>query len=407
MKNFFANIFIILATVIIALPANAVTKEEFEKARFIAAKAYVRYSNNGAGYLDEHPATSMAELEAQLAPHETDKKNLQNFKAKGAPSNYADWDKEKLMKYWSSEFFKGSGLSSEAASARQAKIKAGIGAMKIAPKEEQKPQEDVAVDTAKSTETDNQEAPELADELTTLTEEPTQDSIISDTASAITETETEESSSSSSTWIYVVILIILIAVVIVLVYYAARMMKQQPTDKPSQPSQPSQPVQPMQPVQPVQPVQPAQTVRTAPRAEEPTHRLQPAPAPQPHIHQSTQSATHPQAPAQNAQSIRTLYLGRANKDRIFVRSDHQFIDAKSIYILQTANGYTGTFRVIDDPRAIATISTNPAVWLANGCEIATMATAGDIQSIVTDEEGIAIFSDGCWRVSRPAAIHFE
>ena len=53
---------LLLLQLMIPLAASAVTDREMEEARTIAAQAYLRYANDGSGYLDEFKATSMAEL---------------------------------------------------------------------------------------------------------------------------------------------------------------------------------------------------------------------------------------------------------------------------------------------------------------------------------------------------------
>ena len=118
------------------LGAMAVTKEEMEKARVIAAKNYIRYANNMSGYLDEANPQSMTELEA-LLKNETDKKSFQQFKSCPIPSDYPSWDKEKLVEYWSQTFFNEnrSNLNAMAANNGEAKlkIKRAIQAMKVSP----------------------------------------------------------------------------------------------------------------------------------------------------------------------------------------------------------------------------------------------------------------------------------
>ena len=59
--------------------ASAVTDKEMEQARTIATKAYLRYANDGSGYLDKLNPKTMAELEKNLKPKE--KENLKAFKA--------------------------------------------------------------------------------------------------------------------------------------------------------------------------------------------------------------------------------------------------------------------------------------------------------------------------------------
>jgi len=75
-----------------------VTDKEMEQARTIAAKAYLRFANDGSGYLDDVNATSMTELRKSLKKKEVE--NLAAFTAIKTPSDYASWDKDKLISYW-------------------------------------------------------------------------------------------------------------------------------------------------------------------------------------------------------------------------------------------------------------------------------------------------------------------
>ena len=94
----YLKFFAILSVVLVPSLALGVTQKEMEQARTIAAKAYIRYVNDGSGYLDELNPTTMEELEASLKPKE--KENIKAFKAIAVPSDYKSWDKEKLVEYW-------------------------------------------------------------------------------------------------------------------------------------------------------------------------------------------------------------------------------------------------------------------------------------------------------------------
>ena len=59
----------IIASVVLAvfaIPVFAVTDKEMEEARTITARAYLRYANDGSGYLDDFKATTMSQLESKL-----------------------------------------------------------------------------------------------------------------------------------------------------------------------------------------------------------------------------------------------------------------------------------------------------------------------------------------------------
>ena len=65
---------------LLAIPCIfAVSDAEMEQARVIATQCYLRYANNGSGYLDDiHPKT-MKELESKLKAKE--KENIKAFNA--------------------------------------------------------------------------------------------------------------------------------------------------------------------------------------------------------------------------------------------------------------------------------------------------------------------------------------
>ena len=71
LRNFLklkAAIFIVLLSV--PTFVFGVSQKEMEQARTIAAKAYLRYANDGSGYLDDLNPTTMQELEASLKSKE-------------------------------------------------------------------------------------------------------------------------------------------------------------------------------------------------------------------------------------------------------------------------------------------------------------------------------------------------
>lgn len=104
---------------------------------------------------------------------------------------------------------------------------------------------------------------------------------------------------------------------------------------------------------------------------------------------------------------RVIYLGRANRDRIFVRADKNLTPGKSVYRLVTTNGMTGSFAVDTDPSVAAMAALAPATVLYGACELPSSPTGADFTRIVTDTAGTAIFEDGCWKVLRPCAAHLE
>ena len=204
-----------------AVECRAVSDREMEEARAIAAKAYLRYANNGSGYLDEVNAKSIAELQKSLKAKE--KENIKAFLAIPVPKDYATWDKTKLVEYWGSTAFKAAGLIEEGKGARP-RVRKQIMAMSIsapsaaapaetpaeaapAPAEAAPAEASVAEQPAEAAAADPaaQQADILAD----------QKAIEDDAKNAAPESQ---NSGSNSTWIYVVILCVLIGVVVWLVY---------------------------------------------------------------------------------------------------------------------------------------------------------------------------------------------
>lgn len=218
-----------LAMLATALGALAVTDAEMDEARAITAKFYVRYINNGAGYLDNWQPSSMAQLEKKLS-NKTDRDNLKKFRQVATPTDYAPWDKDRLIAYWSDAFFKenGSQLDPKAADNAMCKkqIKQTLGRMTIAapapatapeaPAETAPAQAEPAADTPSPADTELAIDEELAN-------------VDAEIQEANNEVEREAAApanqSASGTWVYILVLAILVAVVIFLVIFASRTMK--------------------------------------------------------------------------------------------------------------------------------------------------------------------------------------
>ena len=122
----------IIASVVLAvfaIPLFAVTDKEMEEARTITAQAYLRYANDGSGYLDDFKATTMSQLESKLKAKE--KENIKAFKSVKVPSDYASWDKAKLVEFWGVTFFTSPNLAEKGKVARS-RVKQRINAMTVA-----------------------------------------------------------------------------------------------------------------------------------------------------------------------------------------------------------------------------------------------------------------------------------
>lgn len=220
--------------VMLALPASAVTDKEMEEAKAITAKAYLRYVNDGSGYLDDITVKSMSELNSKLKAKE--KENIQAFNSVKVPQDYASWDKAKLVEFWAVTFFTSPSLDSKGKGAKP-RVRKQIEAMNVsAPSKPEKPaaetenktaEPEVQTQAEQAAETqplDGQIPPEELDAQQQRDVLADQKNMEQDAA----ESEEEVPEQQSHTWVYVLVLAILVAVVIWLVVYAANLMKRQP-----------------------------------------------------------------------------------------------------------------------------------------------------------------------------------
>lgn len=409
----------------------AVTDNEMEQARTIAAQAYLRYANNGSGYLDDVKATNIADLQKELKAKEQE--NIKAFLAIPVPKDYAQWDKAKLAEYWSVTALNTPGLIDQGKGAKS-RIRSRINSMSVS---DPVAQPAAVPDAAAAT------APEQTPSV--LTDSVPQDilsqeqDILADQKAIEADSQTPSmESSSNSTWIYVVILIILIAVVVWLVIYAAKVMKNQQGDGHGD-SNDSEELNDMrerakraiaQYKEKLQELNEqlqesdsklAEAQEETRRYKEDNRRLNEriadlqaklraaaaAPAPR----QQPQPQSRPQArPAQEKDSddiLHVIYLGRANSRGIFVRADRNYSNGNSVYKLDTEDGLTGTFEYVDNTSMNRTVLDRPKEMLSGGC------TADDIEDtlgateIVTESRGTAIFENGYWKVLRKSRIRFK
>ncbi len=416
----------------------AVTDEEMDHARAIAGQVYLRYTNDKADYLDSKKAQSVKELRSMVEGHKTDAENLKQFLAAPVSKDYPSWGKEQLAAYWSKTFFQNANLSKKAEQSRNNTIKARIGTMTVTEPSAEKPQPEELPQ-----EQQTQAAPSA--EQAAAQEAPVQ-AVDSSAAETSAEEEVSQADKGSNTWLYVVLLIILIGIVIWLVMYAMRAMKgpeqKQVSPEKRKKAAPSEQEEKYAPQpEPAYEVAASDTeieemqaryantiaakndeierlrraldnsraaeqeART--RADQLTARvsqlqqqlqsMRDKPAPQP----------IPSRPQPAPGGERVIYLGRANRNRVFVRADRQVTPGKTVYRLVTTNGLTGTFTVETDPSVVALVSLDAQTALYGASETPTLAGAESCSRIVTDTAGTAIFEDNCWKVLHPAAVHLE
>lgn len=114
-------------------------------------------------------------------------------------------------------------------------------------------------------------------------------------------------------------------------------------------------------------------------------------------HTETQPAPRP--------GQRIIYLGRANREGMFVRAERSLNPQHSLFRLQTTDNVSGTYTVADDPEVASRVLANPDLLMAVSCELEDTDTYGK-ESVDTVTPGTAIFEGGRWRVLRPALIRF-
>ena len=462
----------ILALILAAgssLSAVAVTDKEMEEARVIAAKTYLRYANNGSGYLDDLKPTTMAALEKGLKAKE--KENLKAFKAIPVPTDYASWDKQKLVDYWAGTAFASSGLL-EKGKEGKSRARKLITAMKVSAPSQATPTPATTSPAATSaTATTPQPAAKAADATKatqpgtpaeaassanptaaadSLAAQMEEQRALAESALAAEEDDIQLKKADNHTWIYVVILCILVAVVVALVVFASNVMKKNgstrnrnddmtgplpgsdeiPTRKNNKAEEEayaqrekfaavlasknaeisalSKKLEEAQRANSTLKINlEAATKELATlRARIEAQPPHPAPAPAPERTVSiTEKAPQPQESEKTP--LRTIYLGRANTKGIFVRADRNVNLGNTFFRLDTTDGFAGSFRVVNDPTVMELALMNPIENLGNACLAADISATSGMTKIVTDSAGTAIFEDGRWKMIRKAKIHFE
>lgn len=458
---------------------QAVTDKEMDEARATTALWYLRYVNNGSDYLEKLSPKSLPELEKSLKAKEKD--NIKAFKGVKTPSDYAGWDKQKLVEYWSVTFFKSSGLN-EAGKGAAPRVKKKISAMSVSAPTAMSPE-------SEETKATQRPEPTAADTaaLAPTAAEVVDEALATDSALMAADNEVEQvavdkkNKKSGSTWIYVIALVVLVGVVVWLVIFASRTMqssaqaaKEENGDDASEPRAEDKPVSRRAVVEEVE-SEPAASVsenalrdkfartlaskdeeiRTLHReinelreeclrlgeengrltsdlnisqrelealkgrlraASAVTSAASPAKAPgavtrvndkdvvsgnRERLHREERGGSEsPKAP-------REIYLGRVNSKGLFVRADRKPVEQKTVYVLTTTDGYTGDYRILQNPEVIGMCLDNPEHYLAGGCVAQDITDTEGADIIRVLSAGTAIFEDGCWRVLRKAKISYE
>lgn len=412
----------IMALATLAIPAQtlmAVTDKEMEEARAYTAKSYLRYVNNGSGYLDEINVKTMAELNSKLKAKE--KENIAAFNAVKVPQDYAAWDKKQLVEYWAATFFTSPGLDPNGKAARQRVRKYIEGMTVTSPSAAESKPAETPAQTAETPEaapqnTDVPEDGQLPPEEVTPQDQENILADQNDIEKAAEESRENHSQEQNRTWVYVLVLAILIGVVIWLVIYAANLMKRQPDGRRDDDEDTSaadselreqtrkaiaaknQELEQMR-----RALEEAEGRAAALAAElEAERRAGRRIEPEPQIEHRAETK-----PAPRQQLLKVIYLGRANKRGIFVRADRRITEGSTIYRLDTNDGLVGTFHVVDEPEVVELALTDPVEFLANGCTGEDLQDTAGVTRITTQSAGTAIFENGYWKVLRKSRISYE
>lgn len=439
----FKTYIIIVLTMISALPVFSVTKDEMEKARTITAKTYLRWANDGSGYLDDIDVTTMAALKEKLRP--TELENLKAFESVKVPADYQSWDKEKLVEFWGVTFFTSPALNDLGkrgkVTVRKKLMKMSVStptaelpapatpAAPEAPEAVPAPAADSAIPTGSEVAAEQEEI--LND----------QKAIEQDAADAAASSRPRE---QSHTWIYIVVLVVLILVVVWLVVYAANLMKRQPSnddndfDDDADSSRNSDDRRDRREqlhsaladreeeiaalrrrledaenrnatlgieIEKLKLERKRQDDTVIQLREENRRLRTERPAAERPARTNTREATDNAAGTK--QILKVIYLGRANKRGIFVRADRRISVGNTIYRLDTNDGLVGTFHVVDEPEVVDTALSNPAEYLGNGCISNDLEDTAGVSHIITESAGTAIFEDGYWKIIRRTRIRYE
>lgn len=428
------HILFAIICVALAIPAKAVTDKEMEEARTITAQAYLRYANDGSGYLDDFKATSMSELESKLKAKE--KENIKAFKSVKVPSDYASWDKARLLEFWAVTFFTSPNLADKGKVARS-RVRQRISAMTVAdpvaaaPKEVKKEGPAPAAEPASAV---SEESPATAGTPLPSAEEAEekQEEILADQNAIAQDAEEKQfRKEDSGTWIYVLVLIVLVGIVVWLVVFAANMMKKQAEPLATRPSSSDSDSEKKLREQFTKAMgkkndELAQTAAALEASEKDNARLMDSndtlkaeiarlkteiASLRAGISAAGEAGVKPATPRseqrRSAEMPNVIYLGRANRQGVFVRADRRIAPGNTIYRLDTRDGLVGTFHVVDDPEITDFALSNPVEYLSGGCTALDIDNTDGVTAIVTENAGTAIFENGCWKVLRKSRIRYE
>lgn len=454
--NHIIKLFLIAVAVVTAIPSYAVSQQEMEQARAMAAKHYLRYANNGSDYLDKLNPSTVAELSKSLKAKEQE--NIKAFNAVAVPKDYASWDKAKLVDYWSNTFFKSSGLNEDGKRCLSFlakdlnKITVGQGAA----------QDKDAINSAPSDKPDKSDKSDKSDDKSDANKEATMsqadgaspqpqseadlvsaEAAAAEVAAAEPEaTEEERPQKQSGTIWYIIILVILIGVVIWLVMYAQKSMKEsgqivadhKEAEREVREAKKSakEEINKMRDQYAAsiaakneeikqlrercasleEQLEASKTALSkAAQSKDAVHNASQCRPQDKHSERPEQPTTeNRQQKTENAKPKTTLppvvFLGYVNQRGLFVKASRSLNAESSVYRMDIPDGTHGTYRVVNDPSVLDRLLGDPGLWLAGGCDIDNPEDADIATEIVTLSEGQALFADNTCRVIKKARIKF-
>lgn len=418
-KKGFEKILIFMAVATLPLMARGVTDREMEQARTIATKNYLRYANDGSGYLDDVNANTMAELEAALKTKE--KENIKAFKAIPVPSDYKSWDKEKLVEYWAVTAYQTKGLLEKGRGGR-IRTRSQINKMTITPPSASAAPEQSPTVTGGTTASP---APFTPQSDSMNNKNATNADILLNAEGqsleampAIDEADLNVDKERNFTWVYIMVLSILVALVIALVVYAAKVMKTTGINPGNERAGEEEREQ-LEHLESSVADKNVEISRLNKRIESLTRqngelqaRIEALNAELTVLKGAAAAASvkereTPEPVTARKAPLRSIFLGRANSKGIFVRADRTLNVGNSIFVLETSDGYSGSFKVADSPAAWSLALSNPKENLENACTGRNLDDTQAYSRIVTESSGTAVFEGGCWRVIRKARISYE
>lgn len=407
-KTYF-RIFTLAALLLFETAAFAVTRQEMEQARTIAAKSYLRYANDGSGYLDDLNPTTMEELEGLLKTKE--KENIKAFKAIPVPTDYSGWDKEKLVEYWAVTAFKEKGLIEKGRGGR-VRARTLINKMTISPPSQSSAQPAPAT-TASTASADTSAISQTA--VPDSIENP--DLILDETLPATDDLNLNKA--DNYTWVYIMVLAILVALVIALVVYGANVLKKkggpEANNTHEEESETQEHYESVIADKDVEIAMLNKKLENALRQNtELKNRLEAMTSEIDGLRKAAAAAQSNRGPISSPETnsvskptLRSIFLGRANSRGIFIRADRTLNIGNSVFVLETGDGFSGSFKVADSQAAWSLALSNPKEFLETACTGHDLFNTSGVSRIVTESAGTAVFEGGCWKVIRKARIRYE